>query len=113
MANRTAIILRVGQAPEMVADFESQDLARMELVCGGHIDFFRPHPDAVRALEAELGVKLETGVYGWSLRVACRDDGHERELALNERATALYRGPRSAEEVPHYIVGDCVLLEVS
>ena len=115
MAKRVAVILRVGKPPEVVQDFEHTDYRRMESIVGGFRDFFRPHPDAVDALERELGItgKLRTGAEGWDLRVAVHDEGHRLGLPYNERATKLYQGPSFGRSIGFpKIVGNAVLIEV-
>lgn len=112
MPKRTAVILRVDQAPEVVRDFDPYDHERVRDIVGGYAETFRPHPVAVDALEQDLGVTLSTGTEMWHLRVFVNELGHQEGLPLNALGTILYRGPRSADEVPHDIVGNCILVEV-
>jgi hypothetical protein len=103
---RIAVILRVGEPPEVVRDFRPT-LDALQTVVGGWIELVRPHPLALRELELELGVELGGTIPQGMVRLVVDEEGTLKGKPLNERATELYPG-----RLLHAIVGDAIVIEL-
>lgn len=86
--------------PIRVEQAQSCDLASLQKLVGGNIEFVSISRSRVRELEAQHGVKLG------GAQLYANEEGLLQGLPVNERATALVEG----HTMP--IVGDCFVMHV-
>lgn len=116
---KSAIVLRVGQPP-VVEQLECEKVQHypnapfywgvrtkeLQRICGGNVDVTRPIPEAVAALERELGITLASKDPGFEVMMFVHDEGMVLDMPINERATQLYKNGHI-----YSIHGDAVLVD--